>query len=438
MKTKKLNIENQGKHIEIRFVDYLSVFLLIFVSDSAMIFCTNSDKRYIYFKYFFTVAMIGVYAFSDFMARKKHEGKLVLYTGIMVIVSLFNMFAINDRLLGNYFRICLFVYALFLVHRVSFDIFVKCYDSIMTVIASVSLIGFIISYTNNQLLSVFPQVSNILNYKYYNAFIYVSPVYFSQIPRNHGFSSEPGVFQCLLVIALIFSLKDETQKGLYKKLLYIVTIVTTFSTTGYICVLLWLVIYFIRREETNKTKLWFMVLIALAGSYLLVFTDLFSFTLDNSSYSVFGKLSKRNSTTTLARIASVLTNLEICFKYPLFGAGIERTADLFRQLSYEQFGVEAEANTNTVLFQFATQGLLYGILWVIPFFKVCWRFADKQITAILLCVLMFLTAGGENLTYTGLIYVMMYYGIQCARAQKENTYESIAERNAYIHESSTY
>ena len=82
----------------------------------------------------------------------------------------------------------------------------------------------------------YPTIVNSVNNIFYNfgiAFVLKSEYYI----RNFSFFREPGVYQTFIVLALVFllfckNLEENKIKKIGSSLLFIITIVSTFSTTG--------------------------------------------------------------------------------------------------------------------------------------------------------------------------------------------------------------
>ena len=135
--------------------------------------------------------------------------------------------------------------------------------------------------------------------------------------RNSGPFWEPGAFSGFLIVALIFNLLIEQKIKTKKNILFILAIITTFSTTGYIAMFL-LLIGFILIGRKVSTKLFATA--SLTAIFIFSFFNLYflsSKIADNILYS-------QTSNPTYAfrtRLISAEVDIYDVINYPLSGRG---------------------------------------------------------------------------------------------------------------------
>ena len=96
---------------------------------------------------------------------------------------------------------------------------------------------------------------NTSGMSFYNLFIVVIPkiYYYSSIMvRNFGLFREPGVYQMYIILALIIQLFIFSKPNLKITIMYILVLISTFSTTGYIALLLLLGTYMVKRNKNRN------------------------------------------------------------------------------------------------------------------------------------------------------------------------------------------
>lgn len=227
--------------------------------------------------------------------------------------------------------------------------------------------------------------------------------------RNYGIFREPGVYQMYLVMALVLQLLVVKQNSLWRYIILVAAIATTISTTGYIALAFFLMLFVVNKEGlSNNKRLLFISLIVISVLILASTTTLFSMSSEYEYISVFGKLGNMNRNTTSARLASITENIRIACEHPIFGAGIEGIDRLFPLYALQKYG-RPGTNTNTVLIQFASHGILYGLLWCYGNVQFC-RKLNKQRWVWVFAILLILYIG-ENLTYSGFASLFLMYGI---------------------------
>ena len=392
---------------ECLFCSFFLIFCIIFVSHDSLLFGTNKNQTFIFFKYFYAASLTAVMLFADFFRSKNFQKKSFDYCFLMLIISSINMIATQDFSLGNIYRMMMFPYAMCIVRRISLENFKHIYDTIMTLVCSISLILFFVQILFPMLMDLFPIVANSGDFLYYSIGIFNGRV----IPefRNYGFAREPGVFQAFIALALLIQISPSFKTNYYKISLYLLTMLTTFSTTGYIIAIVWLVLVFYEEKNFFGKKTLFLLFLGICGGFLFLYFDLMPLI---DSMSVFSKLSNSSGYTTASRYTSIVSNLYICLHHPLFGVGIQKVGEISPLLSYDFFGVYAESNTNTIFYHFSSQGILYALLWAIPYFLFAKRLFVERISYLLGGGILLLMCFGELFCYSGLFYLLIFYSFE--------------------------
>ena len=106
------------------------------------------------------------------------------------------------------------------------------YVKLIYFISVYSLIMFLINVVNPAFFSVFPVVKATT--KVANMFFSLIPVGHYNYPRNYGCSGEPGMYAVYLSMALLFEFFAATNINIKHVIIFTLSMVTTFSTAGYI------------------------------------------------------------------------------------------------------------------------------------------------------------------------------------------------------------
>ncbi|MCM1140274.1 MAG: hypothetical protein NC453_17035 [Muribaculum sp.] len=86
------------------------------------------------------------------------------------------------------------------------------------------------------------------------------------ILRNSGFMWEPGAYALILTILISLNIARENERDWRKIIVYLIILVTTFSTAGYISILMFAITYLVRSKAViNK------VVIGLIGSIVILY-----------------------------------------------------------------------------------------------------------------------------------------------------------------------
>ena len=191
----------------------------------------------------------------------------------------------------------------------------------MVIISLISLIlwvGIQLSHSFHDFLFNFanqlPQFSNDNNLRSLNIemrHIYIFSIPFEETLRNLGPFYEPGRFAIFLGFALALNLFKNKEKIFDKEdLIYILALITTFSTTGYIVMLLLVTIRMLN-------KIYKPIYFALA-IFVLPFIIWNVLNLDFMSDKIIGDI---NETQSYSRFAAMVYHYELISKQPLFGWG---------------------------------------------------------------------------------------------------------------------
>ena len=358
-----LIVDNKSNKKYRNLFHLLTVTTLIVISDDSLILAQILIKIH-----YHKILVNNVIRCNTFyISYKKYAIKKILtFSGIMILSILFTMVLNVDIRLGYFYRIILILISVLIVNYISIESFFYQFNKIITIIAGASVIGHFFSVFRIGIVEHFPTVVNTSGMSFYNLFIVVIPkiYYYSSIMvRNFGLFREPGVYQMYIILALIIQLFIFSKPNLKITIMYILVLISTFSTTGYIALLLLLGTYMVKRNKNRNDAIKKMLIVIFGTAifvYLLLFTDL----LFSSGYgSVFGKLTNLTRGTTSARVASVIVNIKLFLTSPVWGVGLSSLDEQFSSLAMSILDAVVVDNTNTVLIQFSVYGLVFGSLW---------------------------------------------------------------------------
>lgn len=184
--------------------------------------------------------IISFFPESRMRLSKKFIPVIFFLTFLMSCTILLN----KDWHISSYIAIlCQFVTAGLVATKYKYSEFKKAYTNIIFFLAIVSLVCYGIVLVYPQFMLLFPKTEGSISMDHYNAFVYVferAKGYNKLVAftRNNGIFWEPGAYQAFLNVALLYSLEknsnEVTSNDSLKILVFIATIITTFSVTGYI------------------------------------------------------------------------------------------------------------------------------------------------------------------------------------------------------------
>jgi len=219
------------------------------------------------------------------------------------------------------------------------------------------------------------------------------------ILRNSGCFREPGVFGIILNIALMFKIFDIIKKGnKYDKkeyitlMIYIIAIVSTFSTTAILCLGLCITIYFLSiRKFSLKTLALLCVFVFVALYFVVPREDLLFSKFDSSSESY-------NSS--LQRYLGTMDGLNKWSQNPLFGVG-------FAKYSLNMKGTSANSFVDIL----GKYGLFFCMMIVYALLKWLKSIAPNYLLNLGGCLILIFALASQNMILMPIFIVFEFYGI---------------------------
>ncbi|MBU5450129.1 O-antigen ligase [Acetivibrio sp. MSJd-27] len=340
---------------------------------------------------------------------------------LIMILNILVTFLYNKESKNFFINFAQILLAFLFVSIVSFQNFVQKFTKLMYFLAAYSLIVYLIALLIPQVLTFFPITYNIQRLPAYNLGFSVV-VQESNMLRNNGFFWEPGAYQTFLNLALIFLLF--TKYKIEWKSIFVITfaIVTTYSTTGYICAGLIYIVYmwqrlFERQEKNNKKlKLIFIFTILFTGAVIT-----YSILPNYVQHQLFGKVSIYFSdsdsiyaTSSSVRFDAVKYAVEAFKKSPYIGLGREGFQAYIEQITGRN------VITCTPLNWFAVYGVVMGILCNWGFFLLLIKkyFSNGKMVSILLWCIVILLLSSEDYSRNPTILLFVFYGYQVQKKGK--------------------
>ena len=202
----------------------------------------------LYFQVLRMPLMAAMLIASILLLTRAHHPKIsaqnvrltLLLTAALLLTSFVNPqngIHINDIVIW----LCNIGYVLVLQSCIGYRTYMRLYTKVMLAEAAISLISFVIGDLLSLPLPLLHYEVSSVNGFYLTPYFTLGWLNIPVFHRNAGMFNEPGSHQIFLNFALLFLMSDETRMGMSKKkycwaiALLIVTILSTLSTTGFIC-----------------------------------------------------------------------------------------------------------------------------------------------------------------------------------------------------------
>lgn len=392
-------------------IESVVLFMILFLANSFVV-CNDIVSSFI------TIALWAIsFAVIVIGPPKKIKENTLLGIFIIILSGFITVIIKNENIVT--FGMVMFSYlvSLLYVARTDFKSFCNQYSEIMHWLCVISLVGFI-AYNIFPVLYNINQVTTYTTYS--NLFLYVDTQKYN---RNIGMFWEPGAFQTFINIALLIELSKEEAKCNYKRIVvYIITIITTYSTTGYITMMLILLTLFFKRSKSNSMKK-FVLFLTVALLLALYFGQdyLFGKVLNNGQSTVFGKIANYMSggqvQSVSVRYYAITKPIEAFFKSPIIGNGRNGLA---KELYYYTNGM----NTCTFINWFAIYGVLYGTIMLWGTFNFSRKLSNNnKLLSFWYLLILFVTTMSETYVDNPMLLVFILYGIEEKGIKQKEDYK---------------
>lgn len=306
---------NQNQNIWNK-LDYIFVYFL-FAFGGVTTFSSNSRFGQVFFIFLFLMFIIKKRVFD------KEYYLILTFIGII--------FAGQTYIFGdfNYLHLLVLFYTFFIPYGIIKLVGLKFTDyfvNITYVFAIISFLFLIPSYISPDFRIAVRNFAIWINLDPLkdvteNFIIYNYEPMVDGIIKNPGPFYEAGAFGTFLIVALLLNLIKTKSIFDIKNIVFIIAILTTFSTATYIAFFLLLFFYF-----TNKRAIWINVILAPALALIMynIFSDV-SFMKEKIATQF--EASSRQGDDKIGRIQGGLVDLRELKESPVFGKGIMSTDD---------------------------------------------------------------------------------------------------------------
>lgn len=301
--------------------------------------------------------------------------------------------------------------ALLFVSVVQYNEFSKIYSNLIFLICCISIIGQISFNLGIPIVKYFPILTNSKGRSVFFAFLaefWTTPS--SGVYRLQGIFWEPGAFQAMIIIAFLFDIYNNS-KIKHKKLRYlsyVFAILLTYSTTGILCLLIFLVLILVKGKKIKLKNI--ILLSSIIISFLLIIPLLYTHLDGFLYYSIFGKIEMLNDTMeygasndATSRYDSIVMPIKYFLQSPILGIGQNGIDKMTTVLGHNMF-------TCTIVNYFVFYGTLCGIICCRGFLKLIKLRNKSVIEGCLLIILLIVTTATENFAFNPIFTCFILYG----------------------------
>lgn len=347
-------------NFKITFITILSVVIVLL--NSGYYRSTANDSLFPF------VLLVLLSLVSIFVNKKiKFEKNLYIVWFIVfsMLSALINFSYANILSAG---RICFTLFfSLILFANIDKELFIRYFSMFVRALIIISLLFSIIQANFSLNLPIIHHHSSGAS-SYYDLFIITQKV---GVNRATGIFWEPGCFASIIIESFILEkmVLTNRKKEILHTVIYFVGIIITYSTAGILIMLLLVLAFFLKGQNSTKVFFSWIVLISVIVLFFVFQNNIYTF-LGKVNPRIFGKLLEENSNTTFTRINCPLINLEFFVKKPLFGYGYTNYSLLYDNKIREISHLVTQTSTSTqVLASIGFGGIVYTLMFLIPLLK---------------------------------------------------------------------
>lgn len=372
----------------IKWGDYLLLFLLIAISGFPLF------RDPIYILYYF------IYLITYLIIRNKvsllmiYDRKEILFLFLFIIISFLHFLLYQGFIFFSYLVLFAKIYAAFLILKYLKFNFIIYYTKIIKILCVISLffwtllqvfplliplmfyLGVDVPYTSNEF-----DRTLIIYHLNPNSFLF-------SFVRNNGPFWEPGGFVLFIIIAVLFTFIQDNKIN-YKHIgIYIITLITTFSTAGYLALLVFILLNYILIQQ----KYIWSILLLIVSLYAYYEVDFLS----EKIHKEITYTEQKGSQDFRSRYGSFDLDLKIFFASPIIGRGYSA-----ERYDYKIYGILDEENSGSIssptdfLARFGFVGFGVYIYFIFHSFSVLFKNYRKAF----LCVIIYLIIGFSQSCY---------------------------------------
>ena len=380
------------------FLENFLILLIIFITANASSLLTDSF-----------ILVISIFlGFIFFLKRYKIDKIIIIVIIYFLFINLisfyYNKTTFNKiTFLGFILKI---IYSYFLLKIIGENIFYKL-EKIIFLLTLISIPIFIIQFF---FPSLFYSLSNILNFitrdeqKKIGGWYVIFYMFSAWFPhRNSGFMWEPGAFAFMILLGMSIYFSYYGKIIINKRIIvYIIALILTFSTMGYLALFLLLTYYFVQRKKFIFIIFALPFLVPLLKQFFLLDfiapkLNLYFHTLGNY-YNVRGAEYIKGS-----RFTYFLFAIQQTLIWPL-GYGIVPSKNMFHSFYSMVNGV---GTISKILIYWGWIGIIFFVFSIIKFYKVLFNKFDNNI--IIVSIILLIAFFSNPLEKSPILFIILFY-----------------------------
>lgn len=372
-----------------------------------------------------TVPLIVTLGLALYLFVQKSINAKSAFIALFLLLNILITAMVNSSLHPENYMLITAIFIGFVVSNlITKKEFIDCYINLLLFFAIYSIITtyILMPWHLNSVLRIFPVYSDNIR-----SFIdtYFSMALFTHgIGRNCGFCREPGVYQIFLTIGIFLTIeyKETNYKNLIKTLIFMFTLLTTFSAVGYIALIISMVMLF---KKFTKTSTKFLVIIAVFAALITTFVIVVNTNPDIAQefQRTSDKWNDSSKGSFAVRLSGVTSNLNLFLEKPILGNGLVTSwLEIIKRYGFVDV-------TGTTFIGFAAYGVCFGIVIHYLLWHAC-RCRSMFNTVVWFLTILFVTLS-QNLIIAHLLWIFLF--LPFMKSSEELEQEKLIRNSVMLH-----
>jgi hypothetical protein len=377
------------------FIDFFIVLSVILLSKS------------LYYESFGKNILLIVFLFLLFFLKNISTIKINMLVLLYSLAILTVVFANNESEISSTLVLVIrILIGIIIVYFISFYKFSEIFIKIILVISIISWLSWlVIALDINSILPSFNSIDNrvLRNFIFFG--VWENFIQY-HVYRNSGLWWEPGAFQLFLNMAFIFAIANNTI-NIKRYIIFLVTLISTLSTTGFIVFLMLSFVYFRKNFILKRSTIIYLLLIIFFLLFLLI-------SLESVLFNKFDTDNKGSFPSLLSRFYDVSISVNIFLDNIILGSGfgqLENTIPYREEFMEDELYHSSQPSGSDGVTMFISQLGIIGLILIIPLLIPKYIFHLDFINKFIISLSIFLLFNTENFTFILIFILFTFYGI---------------------------
>lgn len=369
-----------------------------------ILFCLSGTIQFSYIWYKESLIFISLISIGIVILLKKIKLTNVITLSLLSLLIIINLCLYKENIDGHICLILKLIISCIFINYINFELFKKYYINLVFVLSIISLICFFIFVIRPDII-----LNNIPSITYWNHVTkYIGVYNFSNniyTIRNFGPFHEAGMWAVFVDVALLLQFQKNKNNKFSDKLkifIFIITIITTFSTTGFIVCI---IILFNKLLLKPNAKTIFICILCI--SFLII---------SEMNFGIISNKLDDNNISYSERMSEFGLFVKNFGNSPILGVGYQNNSHIS--------STELENATNGILSIFLQFGLLGGSIIFMFYIRGIWNISHDFFDFFMKLIIIILFFMSEPTAFKPMFMCLLFIDKNYKFRKGNNNYEN--------------